>query len=98
LPVAIFFDTFLEMVANRSSPEAWCLLYLDGHPSRINPALYRIALQNRIYIQFLPAHSSTCVQPLDTGVNTVFKSALRKYFHMTDCPTATTVRAGFFLH
>ena len=84
------------MVANRSTPEAWCLLYLDGHGSRINPALYRYALENHIHIQFLPAHSSTCTQPLDTGVNATFKVALRKHFRMPDSPTATTVRAGWF--
>jgi 4-hydroxybenzoate polyprenyltransferase len=56
---------------------SWSVLFLDGHPSRINPRLWLHSLSLKIHIVFLPAHSSTKTQVLDCGVNAVFKKALR---------------------
>ena len=80
----ISFDEFMRKyilpeIAKRRKGQ-WSVLFLDGHPSRINPRLWLDALRMFIHVVFLPAHSSTKTQTLDLGVNAAFKKALRAAF------------------
>ncbi|KAA6374769.1 MAG: hypothetical protein EZS28_029705 [Streblomastix strix] len=60
------------------------LLIIDGHGSRIQPELWRIAYSQGIDVLTIPSHSSTVVQPLDCGTNATFKQKLAKFMALTE--------------
>ncbi|KAA6402699.1 MAG: hypothetical protein EZS28_001770 [Streblomastix strix] len=60
------------------------LLIIDGHSSRIQPELWRIAYSQGIDVLTIPSHSSTVAQPLDCGTNATFKQKLAKFMALTE--------------
>ena len=54
------------------------LFIMDGHVSRLNLSFIKECRKNNIVVLLLPAHTSNCTQPLDNGVNGVFKQTLAK--------------------
>jgi hypothetical protein len=50
---------------------------LDGHSSRLSPALWRRFADARVDVLCLPAHSTHLLQPLDRFVNAEFNRQLR---------------------
>jgi len=58
-----------------TSNSQWRLLILDGHGSHIDIEFLWLCKQHRIYLLFLPAHSSHVVQPLDLAPFSVIKSS-----------------------
>ena len=61
---------------NRSSSPI--LFIMDGHISRLNVSFIKECRKNNIVVLLLPAHTSNCTQPLDNGVNGLFKQTLAK--------------------
>ena len=61
-----------------TSDGQWRLLILDGHGSHIDIEFLWLCKQHRIYLLFLPAHSSHVVQPLDLAPFSVIKSSYRR--------------------
>ena len=59
--------------------DQWRLLILDGHGSHKSEEFLLLCLINKIWILFLPAHSSHVFQPLDVGVFAVLKRKYRSY-------------------
>ena len=60
-------------------PGDWRLLILDGHGSHTTPEFMVECFSNKIWLVFLPAHTSHVLQPLDVGVF----SALKRYYRIT---------------
>ena len=58
----------------------WRLLILDGHNSHTTPEFMELCLMNRIWVVYLPSHSSQAFQPLDVGVFNYFKRRFRRHF------------------
>jgi len=54
------------------------MLVLDGHGSYINLDFLWTCKQNKVYLLFLPAHSSHVLQPLDLSVFSVIKRFYRQ--------------------
>lgn len=65
---------------NPPNPEEWRLLLVDGHNSHTTEEFMWTCLINKIYIVFLPSHSSHAWQPLDVGVFSVLKRRFRYWF------------------
>ena len=63
-----------------ANPMEWRLLLLDGHNSHTTEEFMWTCLINRIYIVFLPSHSSHVWQPLDVAVFSVLKRRFRSWF------------------
>ncbi|RYO76737.1 hypothetical protein DL764_010281 [Monosporascus ibericus] len=63
-----------------ANPREWRLLIIDGHNSYTTEEFMWTCLINRIYIVFLPSHSSHVWQPLDVGVFSVLKRRFRYWF------------------
>ena len=55
------------------------LLFLDGHSSRSSLVALEWLVLNNVIAVTIPAHTSHVLQPMDTGVNGVFKSSLARY-------------------
>jgi hypothetical protein len=53
------------------------LIILDGHSSRLNRRLWELFREEQIDVLILPAHTSEYLQPLDMGVNGVFKGEIK---------------------
>lgn len=51
------------------------MLVLDGHNSHINPKFDRFAMDHKIIVVCMPAHSSHLLQPLDVGCFSSLKQA-----------------------
>jgi hypothetical protein len=85
---------FVGIEEERVSPDEISVLFLDCHPSRINPKLWLDALGMRIFIQFLKAHTSTETQMLDCRFNAEFKSLLEQFLVMPEIINAHNVREG----
>ena len=58
----------------------WRLLVLDGHNSHVNEQFMLLCLSHRIYVIYLPDHSSQAFQPLDVGVFSHLKRRFRYHF------------------
>jgi hypothetical protein len=54
------------------------MLILDGHGSHISLDFLWACKQNKVYLLFLPAHSSRVLQPLDLSVFSVVKRFYRQ--------------------
>jgi hypothetical protein len=59
----------------------WRLLVIDGHKTHASDDFMQACLENKIWIAWLPAHSSHATQPLDVGVFSFLK---RRYRSHTD--------------
>ena len=55
------------------------LLVVDGHGSREQGSVMELFKANNVHVLVIPAHTSHILQPLDLGVNKVFKDQLAKY-------------------
>ena len=55
-----------------------CLLFLDGHKSRINSLALELFVMNNIKVIVFPAHTSHVIQPFDISVASPLKTALKK--------------------
>ena len=53
------------------------LLILDGHGSHIDLDFLLLCKQHKVYLLYLPAHSSHVLQPLDLALFSVIKSKYR---------------------
>lgn len=58
--------------------DRWRMLILDGHGSHIDLEFLWTCKQNKVYLLFLPAHSSHVLQPLDLSVFSVVKRFYRQ--------------------
>jgi len=58
------------------NPLEWRLLIMDGHTSHTTDNFLYTAYSNRVFVLFLPPHTSHKTQPLDRSVF----SALKNYF------------------
>ena len=61
-----------------TSNSQWRLLILDGYSSHVDIKFLWLYKQHRIYLLFLPAHSSHILQPLDLAPFSVIKSSYRR--------------------
>ena len=59
-------EFFQKHIPNRQ-PDEYCLLIYDGHKSHVNHDLIEWALENKIVLFVLPAHTSHITQPLDVS-------------------------------
>ena len=57
---------------------SWRMLILDGHSSHISLDFLWACKQNKVYLLFLPPHSSHVLQPLDLSVFSVVKRFYRQ--------------------
>ena len=64
--------------AKMNMASAPILFIMDGHVSRLNLSFIKECRKNNIVVLLLPAHTSNCTQPLDNGVNGLFKQTLAK--------------------
>jgi hypothetical protein len=60
------------------NPEEWRLLILDGHKSHTTPLFMAECLSHKIWVVFLPAHTSHVLQPCDLGFFSRMKPAYRR--------------------
>jgi 4-hydroxybenzoate polyprenyltransferase len=60
-------------------PSDWRLLVIDGHHTHTTVDFMWECLSNKIYILFLPAHTSHILQPLDVAVFGPLKTAFKKH-------------------
>uniref|UniRef100_A0A4E9E7R9 HTH CENPB-type domain-containing protein n=1 Tax=Gibberella zeae TaxID=5518 RepID=A0A4E9E7R9_GIBZA len=61
-----FIDVFIPETTP-SDPSQWRLLVLDQHKSHITPELMKKAWVHKIWLSWLPSHSSHITQPLDVA-------------------------------
>ena len=64
--------------AKMNRPSNPILFIMDGHVSRLNLSFIKECRKNNIVVLLLPAHTSNSTQPLDNGVNGLFKQTLAK--------------------
>ena len=62
----IFLQHFLKFIPQRPNGQHALLVY-DGHKSHINPEVIKWALEDKIVLFVLPAHTSHVTQPLDVS-------------------------------
>lgn len=58
----------LAMFQGPSALSQPCILFLDGHKSRLNAVAIKLLFRNNIRVVVLPAHSSHITQPFDVGL------------------------------
>jgi 4-hydroxybenzoate polyprenyltransferase len=59
-------------------PKQWRLLVVDGHKSHATLDFMWECFSNKIYVVYLPPHTSHVLQPLDVGVFSSLKAAYRR--------------------
>jgi len=62
-------------------PRDWRLLVIDGHYMHTTVDFMWECFSNKVYIVFLPAHTSHILQPLDVGLFHPLKQAFQKHLH-----------------
>jgi 4-hydroxybenzoate polyprenyltransferase len=60
------------------NPSEWRLLILDEHSSHIDDVFMTTAIENKVWIEYLPSHTSHKTQPLDRSVFRAVKSYFRQ--------------------
>ncbi|WKT54119.1 hypothetical protein QSH57_004703 [Fusarium oxysporum f. sp. vasinfectum] len=68
----IFLKWFMEVFIPKttpSDPSQWRLLVMDQHKSHITAELMKKAWLNKIWLSWLPSHSSHITQPLDVAAS-----------------------------
>jgi hypothetical protein len=68
------------------------LIITDNHKSRVNRKLMEHAQKLKIDFHTIPSHTSHILQPLDRGVNGVFKNEFYKTFDLPSADTSATLR------
>lgn len=80
-------------------PSDWRLLVIDGHHTHTTIDFMWECFSHRIYIIFLPAHTSHVLQPLDVAVFHPLKEAFRKHLHhLGQFDTSTVMAKKRFLY
>jgi hypothetical protein len=69
------FDVFLEET-KVADPSLWRLLIIDRHKTHISPDFMKKAYMNKVWLSWLPSHTSHMTQPLDVGLF----SPLKRYY------------------
>ena len=69
----------------------WRHLIIDGHNSHTNEAFLLECLQARVWLNFLPAHCSQILQPLDVGPFSALKRRFRSILRATCYSMMVTV-------
>ncbi|KAF1982819.1 CENP-B protein [Aulographum hederae CBS 113979] len=81
-----------------TDPQEWRLLICDGHGSHTTVEFMKIAKDNRVFIIYLPSHTSHVLQPLDLGVfgplKQKYSQQLQKLAAFTD---GTDIKKNMFL-
>jgi 4-hydroxybenzoate polyprenyltransferase len=70
-----FYDVYLPETRPKD-PSSWRLLVLDQHKTHISPVFMKKAMMNKVWLSWLPSHSSHITQPLDLGLF----SPLKRYY------------------
>ncbi|KAH7463438.1 hypothetical protein FOMA001_g18117 [Fusarium oxysporum f. sp. matthiolae] len=70
-----FYDVFLPETTPKD-PSQWRLLVLDQHKTHISVEFMKKAYMNKVWLSWLPSHSSHITQPLDVGIF----AALKRYY------------------
>jgi 4-hydroxybenzoate polyprenyltransferase len=73
-----------------TDPSEWRLLIIDGHHTHTTIDFMWECFSNRVYIVFLPAHTSHMLQPLDVAVFHPLKNAFRRYLHQLGAYESST--------
>ncbi|KAK8103693.1 transposase [Apiospora kogelbergensis] len=60
-----------------ADPDQWRLLVLDGHGSHTTAEFMMACLEAKIFLVYLPAHTSHILQPLDVGPFSTLKRRFR---------------------
>ena len=69
----------------------WRHLIIDGHGSHVNEPFLLECLQARVWLNFLPAHCSQILQPLDVGPFSLLKRRFRSILRATCYSIIATV-------
>jgi hypothetical protein len=79
-PIAIHWlqKVFIPLTAPED-PSEWRLLVIDGHHTHTTVDFMWECFSNKVYIVFLPAHTSHMLQPLDVAVFGPLKTAFKKH-------------------
>lgn len=85
-------EVFIPLTAP-ANPERWRHLILDGHGSHADDAFMLACLEAKIWLDFLPAHTSHVLQPLDLGSFSVLKTIYRKTLREA-CASSLTMAPG----
>lgn len=70
-----------DIIVPETRPEhgGWRHLLLDGHASHVDEEFMLTFLQEKVWLDFLPSHTSQVLQPLDLGPFLVLKVAYRDF-------------------
>ena len=71
-------------------PKQWRHLILDGHASHCSEEFVLECFEAKVWLDFLPAHTSQVLQPLDLGPFSVLKRAYRKHLRQA-CVSSLTM-------
>jgi hypothetical protein len=89
-----FADFIDEIRARDNSPNEFHLLLIDGHKSRIQPALMQALLHRGVILLCSPSHTTHLVQPNDANFNAHVHRAVDSYisqvFEANLVPSAET--------
>ncbi len=77
----IWLKEHFEPATRTTSPNAFCLLFLDGHESHKSWDFLHYCDQHRIIVLCLPAHTTHKLQPLNIGC---FQSLKTHYQHAVE--------------
>ena len=81
-------DIFLP--ETKPSSDRWRHLILDGHGSHVTEEFMLACLEAKVWLDFLPAHTSQVLQPLDLGSFSVLKRSYRKHLREA-CASSLTM-------
>jgi hypothetical protein len=70
------------------------LIITDNHKSRLNRPLMEYSQKQKIDFITIPAYTSHILQPLDRGVNGVFKNSFCQHYLSPAMETQTNIRAA----
>jgi 4-hydroxybenzoate polyprenyltransferase len=70
-----FYDVYLPETRPKD-PSSWRLLVLDQHKTHISPVFMKKAMMNKVWLSWLPSHSSHITQPRDLALF----SPLKRYY------------------
>jgi 4-hydroxybenzoate polyprenyltransferase len=71
------FEVFLEET-QVTDPSYWRLLVIDRHKTHISPIFMKKAYMNKVWLSWLPSHTSHATQPLDVGLFSPLKRNYRE--------------------
>ena len=75
--IALRWLTDIFLPHTKPSHDGWRHLILDGHGSHVDEPFMLACVEAKVWLDFLPAHTSQVLQPLDLGSFSVLKRAYR---------------------